>query len=79
MLDRNFLPGGQVKSQLKDLHNVLAAAADAGLVLPVAALVTQSYQSIAADFPQADHAAALLALEKKNPGQRLGAGPDQLP
>lgn len=79
MLERNFLPGGQVKSQLKDLNNVLAAAADAGLVLPVAALVTQSYQSIADTFPQADQSAALLALEKKNPGQRLGTGPDQLP
>lgn len=79
MLDRNFLPGGQVKSQLKDLHNVLAAAADAGLVLPVASLVAESFQSIAAQYPQADHSAALLALEKKNPGQRLGAGPDHLP
>ena len=79
MLERNFLPGGQVKSQLKDLHNVLAAAADAGLVLPVAALVTQAYQSIVDEYPQADQSAALLALEKKNPGQRLGAGPDQLP
>jgi 3-hydroxyisobutyrate dehydrogenase-like beta-hydroxyacid dehydrogenase len=79
MLERNFMPGGQVKSQLKDLHNVLAAAADAGLVLPVAALVTASYQSIADEHPQADQSAALLALEKKNPGQRLGAGPDQLP
>ena len=79
MLDRNFLPGGQVKSQLKDLRNVLAAAADAGLVLPLASLVTEAYQSIAGEYPQADHAAALLALEKKNPGQRLGAGPDQLP
>ncbi len=79
MLDRNFMPGGQVKSQLKDLHNVLAAAADAGLVLPVASLVTESYQSIADAFPQADQSAALLALERKNPGQRLGAGPDRLP
>ena len=79
MLDRNFLPGGQVKSQLKDLRNVLAAAADAGLVLPVAALVTASYQSIALEHPHADQSAALLALEKKNPGQRLGAGPDRLP
>ena len=79
MLDRNFMPGGQVKSQLKDLHNVLAAAADAGLVLPVASLVTESYQSIAHQFPQADQSAALLALENKNPGQRLGTGPNRLP
>lgn len=79
MLDRNFLPGGQVKSQLKDLHNVLAAAAHAGVVLPVTALVTQHYQDIAADYPNADQSAALLAVEKLNPGQRLGAGPDKLP
>lgn len=79
MLDRNFLPGGQVKSQLKDLQNVLAAAAHAGVVLPVTALVTQHYQYIAGQFPRADQSAALLAVEKLNPGQRLGAGPDQLP
>ncbi len=79
MLDRNFIPGGQVKTQLKDLHNVLAAAADAGVVLPVTALVTEHYQSIAAELPRADHSAALLALEKMNSGQRLGAGPDQMP
>ena len=79
MLDRNFIPGGQVTSQLKDLDNVLVAAADAGLVLPVTSVVTANYRSIAGEFPRADHAAALLALEKMNPGQRLGTAPDQLP
>ena len=79
MLDRNFMPGGQVKSQLKDLNNVLVAAADAGLTLPVTALVAERYASIADSLPRADHAAALLALEQLNPGQRLGGGPDQLP
>jgi 3-hydroxyisobutyrate dehydrogenase-like beta-hydroxyacid dehydrogenase len=79
MLDRNFMPGGQVKSQLKDLQNVLVAAADAGVVLPVAALVTEHYRSIIDDFPAADQSAALLALEKVNPGQRLGDAPDRLP
>jgi 3-hydroxyisobutyrate dehydrogenase-like beta-hydroxyacid dehydrogenase len=79
MLERNFMPGGQVKSQLKDMQNVLVAAADAGVVLPVAALVTEHYRSIAADYPAADQCAALLALEKVNPGQRLGDAPDQLP
>ncbi len=79
MLDRNFMPGGQVKSQLKDLQNVLVAAADAGLVLPLAALVTDTYRSIEHDYPRADQSAALLAVEKLNPGQRLGAAPDQLP
>jgi 3-hydroxyisobutyrate dehydrogenase-like beta-hydroxyacid dehydrogenase len=79
MLERNFMPGGQVKSQLKDMQNVLVAAADAGVVLPVAALVTEHYRSIAGDYPAADQSAALLALEKVNPGQRLGDAPDQLP
>ena len=79
MLDRNFMPGGKVKSQLKDLRNVLVAAADAGMVLPLTALVADSYASIEQDFPRADHSAALLALEKRNPGQRLGEAPDQLP
>ncbi|MBQ5947773.1 NAD(P)-dependent oxidoreductase [Massilia sp. ST3] len=76
MLDRNFVAGGQVKSQLKDLHNVLAAAGAAGLALPVTELVTRQYEAIAGDFPQADHAAALIALERMNPGQRLGDAPD---
>ncbi|MGZ8341305.1 MAG: NAD(P)-dependent oxidoreductase [Telluria sp.] len=79
MLNRDFMPGGQVKSQLKDLENVLAAAADAGLVLPVTALVTERYASIADEFPSADQSAALLGLEKLNPGRRLGDGPDKLP
>jgi 2-hydroxy-3-oxopropionate reductase len=79
MLDRNFMPGGQVKSQLKDLRNVLAAAAEAGLALPVTALVTENYQSLEADLPRADHAAALIALERMNPGKRLGDKEDQLP
>jgi 2-hydroxy-3-oxopropionate reductase len=79
MLDRNFVPGGQVKSQLKDLRNVLAAAADAGLALPVTSLVTENYQSLEADLPRADHAAALIALERMNPGKRLGDKPDRLP
>jgi 3-hydroxyisobutyrate dehydrogenase-like beta-hydroxyacid dehydrogenase len=42
MLDRNFMPGGQVKSQFKDLENVLIAANNAGLRLPVTELVTEN-------------------------------------
>jgi 2-hydroxy-3-oxopropionate reductase len=79
MLERNFVPGGQVKSQLKDLRNVLAAAEAAGLTLPVTELVTRQYETIEEVLPTADHAAALLALEQMNPGIRLGSLPDQLP
>lgn len=78
MLERNFVAGGQVKSQVKDMHNILAAAAAANVTLPVTQLVTQRYEAIAETHATADHAAALLALEALNPGQRLGTGPDQL-
>jgi 3-hydroxyisobutyrate dehydrogenase-like beta-hydroxyacid dehydrogenase len=79
MLERNFMPGGQVKSQLKDLRNVLAASRAAGLSLPVTELVTRQYEAIETTLPSADHAAALLALEQMNPGKRLGDAADQLP
>lgn len=79
MLERNFMPGGQVKSQLKDLENVLIAAAHAGLRLPVTELVTENYQNVLQRAPQADQSAVLLALENINPGQRLGQLADQLP
>lgn len=79
MLDRNFMPGGQVKSQTKDLENVLVAAAAAHVKLPVTELVTQYYRSILNDMPNADQSAALLALERLNPGKRVGDQPDQLP
>jgi 2-hydroxy-3-oxopropionate reductase len=79
MLERNFMPGGQVKTQLKDQRNILAAAEAAGVVLPVTQLVTKQYETIEAELPRADHSAALLALERMNPGKRLGEAPDILP
>ena len=79
MLERNFLPGGQVKSQAKDMDNILSAATVAGLQLPLTELVAQHYHSILASLPHADHAAALIALERINPGKRVGTAPDILP
>jgi 2-hydroxy-3-oxopropionate reductase len=79
MLERNFLPGGQIKSQAKDMENILIAAAAAGLQLPLADLVTRHYCELLALVPNADQSAVLLELERLNPGQRVGDGPDQLP
>jgi len=79
MLDRNFIPGGQVKSQLKDMENVLIAAHNAGLTLPVAELVTHHYRDLLTITQTADQCAVLLGLEKNNPGKRLGTLPDKLP
>ncbi|MHA4868356.1 NAD(P)-dependent oxidoreductase [Duganella sp. PWIR1] len=78
MLDRNFVAGGKVSTQLKDQRNILAAAEAAGVVLPLTELVTARYMTLAKTIPQADHSAALIGLEQLNPGQRVGAAPDQL-
>ena len=78
MLDRNFVAGGKVATQLKDQRNILAAAEAAGIVLPLTELVTARYMTLSQTIPQADHAAALIGLEQLNPGQRVGAAPDQL-
>ena len=77
MLDRNFKPGGQIKSQAKAHVNIMAAAEDAGLQLPLTALVADLFDGLLATHESADQAAALLALEELNKGIRLGEKPDQ--
>ncbi len=79
MLDRNFMPGGQVKSQAKDLENVLIAAANAGISLPIAEQVTEHYRSLLPITSNADQSAILLMLEHHNPGKRVGTAADKLP
>ena len=76
MLDRNFAPGGQIKSQAKDMENILDAAQESGVRLPVSELVTDLYRSLVEVLPNADQSAALIALERLNPGKRLGDSPD---
>lgn len=72
MLDRNFKPGGQIKSQAKDHVNIMAAAGDAELKLPITALVADLFNGLLASHAEADQAAALLALEEMNENIRLG-------
>lgn len=79
MLDRNFMPGGQIKTQLKDMENILDAATKADVKLPVTELVTEAYKSIVGAVPHADQSAVLLAVEKTNPGKRVGNAADRLP
>ncbi|MFZ6849689.1 NAD(P)-dependent oxidoreductase [Undibacterium sp. RuRC25W] len=79
MLDRTFIPGGQVKSQAKDMRNILDAAHHAGLELPLTQQVADVFAELLTHQPSADHSAALLALEARNPGHRLGQKEDLLP
>ena len=77
MLDRNFAPGGQIKTQSKDMDNILIAAKNGGVKLPVSELVTNLYHSILGALPNADQSAALIAVEQLNPGKRVGDAPDK--
>ena len=77
MLDRNFKPGGQIKSQAKDHANIMAAAEDTGLELPLTKRVAELFNGLLENHAEADQAAALLALEAINPTVRLGDGPDR--
>ncbi|MFZ6863325.1 NAD(P)-dependent oxidoreductase [Undibacterium sp. Ji67W] len=77
MLDRNFTPGGQVKSQAKDMRNILDAAKNFQLDLPLTNQAAAIFEHLLTSHPGADHSAALLELENRNQGIRLGKKENQ--
>ena len=80
MLARRFLPGGPVRMHLKDLNNVAAAAADAGLTLPLTERIRGLFQSLVEHGGAGyDHSAVLLEIERLSAPARLGDQPDTLP
>ena len=80
MLERNFLPGGLARNQLKDIDTAMTEAKAAGLTLPFAELAQTLYRSLVAiRGGELDHAGLLLELERLNPGKRVGDRQDRLP
>lgn len=80
MLERDFVPGGAVKNQLKDLNNVVEAAIDAGLRLPLAQASRDNFAALVdMDGSDYDHSALLLWLEAINSPHKLSDKPDRLP
>jgi 2-hydroxy-3-oxopropionate reductase len=64
MVDRNFVPGGFVKNQLKDLNAALKVAADIGVQLPLTERVRKMFQSLAnSGKEELDHSALILEIE----------------
>ncbi len=68
MVERDFQPGGPSKHQLKDLRNVLKAAAGVNLSLPLTESVTASFDALCETGVGAelDHSALLLQVELLN-------------
>ena len=65
MRQRSFEPGARVDLHRKDLGIVLELARDAGVAVPVTAVVAQLYEALAAQGGgDLDHSAVLLVLER---------------
>ena len=64
MTERNFVPGGLVKFQIKDLDNVLAEAAGLGLTLPVSEHIRDRFVRLMNDMEggEMDHSALFAEL-----------------
>jgi 2-hydroxy-3-oxopropionate reductase len=80
MLDRNFDPGFRIALHHKDLGIVTAAAREAGVVIPLGAVVAQLMASAMANGDSGlDHSGLLLGVERlsgidKEQAKRLGCG-----
>jgi len=69
MVDRNFVPGGLVKHQLKDLNAALKVASDLGVRLPLTERVRQLFQALADSGKEGlDHSALILEIEAMQGG-----------
>ncbi|MEJ5914993.1 NAD(P)-dependent oxidoreductase [Pseudokineococcus sp. 1T1Z-3] len=57
LVGREYSLGGSVRNQVKDLDYAAAAAADAGLTLPLLEAVSQAFRDVAAEHGDDDHTA----------------------
>ena len=80
MIERDFLPGGRARVQLKDQDTILAAAKAAKLQLPLSECVTALYRDLVNQGgSELDQNALLLQLERINAPARLGQIADKIP
>jgi len=68
MIDRNFVPGGFVKNQIKDLKAALEVAGKLGLRLPLTDRVCELFVALAqTGKEELDHSALILQIEAMQP------------
>jgi len=80
MIDRNFVPGGRSKVQLKDLDTIVETARDLGLELPTVELVRNLFAALVEHGDgDVDHSGVLLEEERINTPKRLNDKPDKRP
>jgi len=65
MIRRNFVPGGQIKSQIKDLNTILATAARFGVSMPLTSRTRELFVALRDTHGETlDHSAIILQIEK---------------
>lgn len=70
MLERDFVPGGPSKLQLKDLDTVAELAKAEGLTLPLTETVRAEFRAfVESGHGDTDHSGILLHLEARNPSK----------
>jgi 2-hydroxy-3-oxopropionate reductase len=80
MLNRAWIPGGRMRTQVKDLRALLEFAASLNLTLPLSRKIAELFEAtLEAGFGDYDHSALLLELERLNPEVCVGRKPDQVP
>jgi 2-hydroxy-3-oxopropionate reductase len=80
MIERDFIPGGRARVQLKDQDTILAAAKAAKLQLPLSECVTALYRDLVNQGgSELDQNALLLELERINAPARLGQAANKIP
>jgi 2-hydroxy-3-oxopropionate reductase len=64
MLAQDFVPGGKTSSQIKDLENIAATAAEAGAPTPFSSLALDLFRDTLAAHGDVDHAGLWLTLHE---------------
>jgi 2-hydroxy-3-oxopropionate reductase len=68
MLERAWIPGGMLRTQLKDMRALHALASELKVSLPLSFAAEALIESgVQAGFGEHDHSAVLLELERRNP------------
>ncbi len=79
MVERNFIPGGHVRTFVKDLAAARSIAAAHQLELPVTKLAHFLFEALSQSSGAYDISAMALEIERLNPPRRIGTGPDKIP
>jgi len=65
MIRRNFVPGGHIKNQIKDLDTILATAARYGVPMPLTSRICELFVALRDTHGESlDHSAIILQIEK---------------